>query len=55
MTTIAHNFTVADLCTASAEVNVLEHQLQYTPLGWAARYGNVEVVHYLLQRAADPI
>ncbi len=43
------------LLAAGAEVNALEHQLQSTPLGWAARYGNGEVVHYLLQRDADPI
>ena len=42
------------LLAAGAEVNALEHQLQSTPLGRDAHYGNSEVVHYLLQRDADP-
>ena len=42
------------LIDAGADPNALEDQLQSTPLGWAARYGNGALVDYLLTRGADP-
>lgn len=42
------------LIDAGADPNALEDQLQSTPLGWAARIGNGELVDYLLSRGADP-
>jgi len=37
-----------------AEVDALESQLHSTPLGWAARYGQLELCRFLLNRDADP-
>jgi ankyrin repeat protein len=37
-----------------AEINALENKLQSTPLGWAARFGNIVLVKYFLERGADP-
>ena len=41
------------LVDGGAEVDALEKQLQSTPLGWAARYGQRELCAFLLQRGAD--
>ncbi len=37
-----------------AVINALENKLQSTPLGWAARFGNIVLVKYFLERGADP-
>ncbi len=37
-----------------ADVNTTESTLKSTPLGWAARYGHLELVAFLLERGADP-
>ena len=42
------------LVDGGAEVNVLESQLHSTPLGWAARYGQLELCRFLLSCGAHP-
>lgn len=41
------------LVDSGAEVDALESQLCSTPLGWAARYGQIELCRFLLSRGAD--
>ena len=41
------------LVDGGAEVDALESQLHSTPLGWAARYGQLELCRFLLSRGAD--
>lgn len=41
------------LVDGGAEIDALESQLQSTPLGWAARYGQRELCKFLLSRGAD--
>jgi hypothetical protein len=43
------------LLDAGARTNVRDGLLQSTPLGWACRWGHVELVKLLLQHGADPI
>ena len=42
------------LIDAGADVNAIEGQLQSTPLGWAARFGQRALAEYFLARGADP-
>ena len=39
---------------AGADLGMRDHLLRSTPLGWAARWGRVELVTLFLQRGADP-
>ena len=43
------------LLDAGARTDVRDELLQSTPLGWACRWGRVELVKLLLQRGADPV
>jgi ankyrin repeat protein len=43
------------LLDAGAKLNVRDDLLRSTPLGWACRWGRVELVTLLLERGADPI
>jgi ankyrin repeat protein len=43
------------LLDAGARTNVRDEFLKSTPLGWACRWGRVELVKLLLARGADPI
>jgi ankyrin repeat protein len=43
------------LLDAGARVDVRDDLLKSTPLGWACRWGRVELVKLLLTRGADPI
>jgi ankyrin repeat protein len=45
----------AALLDAGARVDARDDLLQSTPLGWACRWGRVEVVKLLLDRGADPV
>ena len=45
----------AALLDAGARTNVRDNLLKSTPLGWACRWGRVELVKLLLARGADPI
>ena len=40
---------------AGAPLNARDEWLKSTPLGWACRWGGVELVRLLLARGADPI
>jgi len=40
---------------AGARLDVRDNLLKSTPLGWACRWGRVELVELLLDRGADPI
>ncbi|HCL28951.1 MAG TPA: hypothetical protein DIC52_10990 [Candidatus Latescibacteria bacterium] len=42
------------LVDGGAEVDTIESQLHSTPLGWAARYGQLALCRFLLSRGADP-
>jgi hypothetical protein len=43
------------LLDAGARTNTRDEFLRSTPLGWACRWGRVELVKLLLARGADPI
>ena len=43
------------LLDAGARLDVRDDLLRSTPLGWACRWGRVELVTLLLQRGADPV
>jgi hypothetical protein len=43
------------LLDRGARVDLRDNLLQSTPLGWACRWGRVEMVRLLLERGADPI
>jgi hypothetical protein len=40
---------------AGARLDVRDHLLRSTPLGWACRWGRVELVKLFLERGADPV
>src|SRR5262245_15051434 len=40
---------------ACAQTDVVDDLLKSTPLGWACRWGRIEVVKLLLERGADPV
>jgi hypothetical protein len=43
------------LLDAGARLDVRDHLLKSTPLGWACRWGRVEIVKLFLARGADPV
>jgi ankyrin repeat protein len=43
------------LLDAGARTDVRDNLLKSTPLGWACRWGRIELVKLLLERGADPI
>ncbi len=43
------------LLDAGARVDIRDHLLKSTPLGWACRWGRAELVTLLLERGADPV
>jgi ankyrin repeat protein len=43
------------LLDASARTDLRDGLLKGTPLGWACRWGRIELVELLLQRGADPV
>ena len=43
------------LIDAGARLDVRDDLLESTPLGWACRWGRVELVRLLLERGADPV
>ena len=43
------------LLDAGAWLNTRDHLLDSTPLGWACRWGRIELVELLLDRGADPV
>ena len=43
------------LLDAGARLDVRDNLLESTPLGWACRWGRIELVKLLLERGADPI
>ena len=43
------------LLDAGARLNVRDYLLKSTPLGWACRWGRVEIVKLFLVRGADPV
>jgi len=43
------------LLEAGARLDIRDHLLKSTPLGWACRWGRVELVKLLLERGADPV
>ena len=45
----------AALLDAGTAMNVRDDLLKSTPLGWACRWGRVEVARVLLERGADPV
>jgi ankyrin repeat protein len=42
------------LLDAGAPMDVRDDLLKSTPLGWACRWGHVEIARLLLERGADP-
>ncbi|MGH9374178.1 MAG: ankyrin repeat domain-containing protein [Vicinamibacterales bacterium] len=47
-------FAIAAL-DAGARMDVRDDLLESTPLGWACRWGRVELVRVFLERGADPV
>jgi ankyrin repeat protein len=43
------------LLDAGARLDIRDNLLKSTPLGWACRWGRVELVRLLLERGADPV
>jgi hypothetical protein len=43
------------LLDAGARLDIRDNVLKSTPLGWACRWGRVELVKLLLERGADPV
>ena len=43
------------LLDSGARMDLRDDLLKSTPLGWACRWGRVEIVRLLLARGADPI
>jgi hypothetical protein len=43
------------LLDAGARLDIRDNLLKSTPLGWACRWGRVELVKLLLERGADPV
>jgi hypothetical protein len=43
------------LLNAGARINERDDLLKSTPLGWACRWGRVELVRFLIQDGADPL
>ena len=43
------------LLDAGASLTIRDSLLQSTPLGWACRWGRLELVKLLLKRGADPV
>jgi ankyrin repeat protein len=43
------------LLDAGARLDVRDHLLESTPLGWACRWGRIELVRLFLERGADPV
>ena len=51
----AHRQTLVDLFLEfGADIDVVDEEYRSTPLGWAARQGQDDVVELLLERGADP-
>lgn len=49
------NMAVAAVCIeAGADINMVDSEYVSTPLGWAAREGQKNMVEWLLQKGADP-
>ena len=46
---------VRGILDARARLDVRDDLLKSTPLGWACRWGNVEIVKLFLARGADPV
>ncbi len=42
-------------CAALASTDIRDDLLKSTPLGWACRWGRVDLVKLLLERGADPV
>ncbi len=43
------------LLDAGARLDIRDNLLKSTPLGWACRWGRIELVRLLLERGADPV
>jgi ankyrin repeat protein len=43
------------LLDAGTRLNIRDNLLKSTPLGWACRWGRIELVRLLLERGADPV
>jgi hypothetical protein len=43
------------LLDAGARLDIRDNLLKSTPLGWACRWGRVELVKLLLEYGADPV
>ena len=43
------------LLNAGARTDLRDGMLNSTPLGWACRWGRIELVELLVQRGADPV